>query len=57
MVIKHIPIDPEIMRSTINKEIAELKDEFAKEHDNTLKEKIRLDYESMESFAFNVSYT
>src|SRR5574344_34755 len=57
MVIKHIPIDPEIMRSTINKEIAELKDEFTKEHDNTLKEKIRLDYESMESFVSMLAAT
>src|SRR5574344_2079096 len=57
MVIKHITIDPEIMRSTINKEIAELKDEFTKEHDNTLKEKIRLDYESMESFVSMLAAT
>ncbi len=38
------------MSKTINKEIAELKEAYQKEYDHTLKERIRLDYESMESF-------
>jgi type IV secretory pathway VirB4 component len=50
IAIKHIPIDFSTMQRAINKEIAELKDEFQKEQDHTLKERIRLDYESMESF-------
>ena len=50
MVIKHIPIDWDNMYTTINREIAELREEYEKERDNTLKEKIRLNYESMESF-------
>jgi len=50
IAIKHIPIDFSTMQKAINKEIAELKDEFQKEQDHTLKERIRLDYESMESF-------
>ena len=45
VVIKHIPIDFGTMQKAINKEIAELKDAFQKEHDHTLKERIRLDYE------------
>ncbi len=48
--IKHIPIDFATMQKTINKEIAELKEAWSKEHDATLKERIRIDYESMESF-------
>ena len=48
--IKHIPIDFELMRRMIDKEIADLKDRFQKEHDNTLKEKIRQDYESLDNF-------
>ena len=48
--IKHIPIDFSTMQKTINKEIAELKESYAKENDHTLKERIRIDYESMEGF-------
>jgi len=50
MVIKHIPIDFELMRKMINKEIADLKDRFQKEVDHTLQERIRQDYESLEAF-------
>lgn len=50
VVVKHIPIDFSTMSKTINKEIAELKEAYQKEYDHTLKERIRLDYESMESF-------
>ncbi|HBA37390.1 MAG TPA: hypothetical protein DCY94_01575 [Firmicutes bacterium] len=50
VVIKHIPIDFAMMRRMIDKEIADLKDRFQKEHDHTLQERIRQDYESLESF-------
>ena len=50
VVIKHIPIDFAMMRKMIDKEIADLKDRFQKEHDHTLQERIRQDYESLESF-------
>ena len=50
VVVKHIPIEFSTMSKTINKEIAELKEAYQKEYDHTLKERIRLDYESMESF-------
>ena len=50
LVIKHIPIEFQTMQKVINREIAELKEQFQKENDHTLKERIRLDYESMESF-------
>ncbi len=48
--IKHLPIDFSLMRKMIDKEIADLKDRFQKENDNTLKERIRQDYESLDSF-------
>lgn len=48
--IKHIPIDFGTMQKTINREIAELKEAYQREHDHTLKERIRIDYESMEGF-------
>ncbi|MDE6292225.1 MAG: ATP-binding protein, partial [Bacilli bacterium] len=38
------------MQKTINREIAELKESYQKENDHTLKERIRIDYESMEGF-------
>ena len=41
--IKHIPIDFSTMQKAINKEIAELKEQFQKEHDHTLKERSRID--------------
>lgn len=50
VVIKHIPIDFEMMRKMIDKEIADLKDRFQKENDHTLQERIRQDYESLEVF-------
>ena len=50
VVIKHIPIDFALMRKMIDKEIADLKDRFQKEHDHTLQERIRQDYESLEAF-------
>lgn len=50
VVVKHIPIEFSQMQKTINKEIAELRDAYEKERDHTLKERIRIDYESMEGF-------
>ena len=50
VVIKHLPIDFALMRKMIDKEIADLKDRFQKENDHTLQERIRQDYESLESF-------
>ncbi len=55
--VKHIPIDFQTMQTTINKEIAELKTEFQKENDHTLKERLRLDYESMENFVSMLAAT
>ena len=50
VVVKHIPIDFGLMRKMIDKEIADLKDRFQKENDHTLQERIRQDYESLDSF-------
>ena len=55
--VKHIPIEFSTMQNTINKEIAELKNDFQKETDHTLKERIRMDYESMERFVQNLAAT
>ena len=50
VVVKHIPIAFSTMTKTINKDIGELKEAYQKENDHTLKERIRIDYETMESF-------
>lgn len=57
VVVKHIPIDFALMRKMINKEIADLRDRYQKEHDNTLQERIRQDYESLESFIQQLAAT
>ena len=57
LVIKHIPIDFGLMRKMIDKEIIDLKDRYQKEHDNTLQERIRQDYESLEAFIQQLAAT
>ena len=50
VVIKHIPINFSTMSKMINKEIADLKQRYQNEHERTIQERIRQDYESLESF-------
>ena len=50
VVIKHIPMPFNIIRKMLNKEIADLKQRYQEERDQTFQEKIRQDYESLEQF-------
>ena len=50
IVAKHIPIPFSSMSRMINKQIAELKTRYQDEHDLTIRERIRQDYESLENF-------
>ena len=50
VVIKHIPVPFSVITKMINKEIADLKVRYQEEKDQTLQERIRLDYESLEQF-------
>ena len=50
IVIKHIPVPFSVVSRMLNKQIAELKQKYQDEHDRTMQEKIRMDYESLESF-------
>ncbi len=50
VVVKHIPIQFSTMSRMINKEIADLKQRYQTEKERTLQERIRQDYESLESF-------
>ena len=50
VVAKHIPIEFSTLQSMLNKEIADLKMRYQSERDQTIQERIRQDYESLESF-------
>ncbi len=57
LVIKHIPIQFSVLQKMINKEIADLKTRFQTERDQTLQERIRQDYESLEQFVSMLAAT
>ncbi len=57
VVVKHIPIQFSILQKMINKEIADLKNRYQTEKDNTMQEKIRQDYESLEQFVSMLAAT
>ena len=50
LVIKHIPLPFSVISKMLNKEIADLKQRYQTEHDKTIQERIRQDYESLEYF-------
>lgn len=50
IIIKHIPIPFTSLSKMLNKELANLKQLYANEHDRTVQEQIRQDYESLENF-------
>ena len=50
MVIKHIPLPFSVITKMVNKEIADLKVRYQEEHDVTIQERLRQDYESLEEF-------
>lgn len=50
VVIKHIPLPFSSISRMLNKELADLRQRYQDEKDNTIKERIRQDYESLESF-------
>ncbi len=50
VVIKHIPLPFSVIQKMLNKEIADLKMRYGQEHDKTIQERIRQDYESLENF-------
>ena len=50
IVAKHIPMPFSTISKMLNKQIADLKTRYQEEKDNTMRERIRLDWESLESF-------
>jgi len=57
IVIKHIPLPFGTITKMIDKEIAELKQEYETERDRTRQEMIRQNYESMDSFVTMLAQT
>ena len=57
VVVKHIPIQFGILQKMINKEIGDLKNRYQSEKDQTMQEKIRQDYESLEQFVSMLAAT
>ena len=50
IVIKHIPVPFSTMSKMINRQVADLREKYRQEKDQTAKERIRQDAESLESF-------
>ena len=50
VVIKHIPVPFSMISKMLNKQVADLKERYTREKDQTSKERIRQDYESLEYF-------
>ena len=50
IVVKHIPVPAQDMQKMLNKQIAELKQRYQDEKDQTVRERIRQDTESLEYF-------
>ena len=57
IVAKHIPMRFDTIQKMLNKEIADLKSRYQTEKDNTIQEKIRQDYESIEQFVSMLAAT
>lgn len=50
VVVKHIPVPFSMISKMLNKQVADLKERYTREKDQTSKERIRQDYESLEYF-------
>lgn len=50
IVVKHLPLPFSVVSKMLNKQIADLKVKYQEERDRTMQERIRMDYESLESF-------
>ena len=50
VVVKHIPVPAQDMQKMLNKQVAELKERYQNEKDQTVRERIRQDAESLEYF-------
>ncbi len=50
VVAKHIPIAFSVLAKMLNKQLADIQDKYQREHDVTVQEKLRQDYDSLNDF-------
>ena len=50
IVAKHIPIAFSVLAKMLNKQLADIQDRYQREHDVTVQEKLRQDYDSLNDF-------
>ena len=50
LIVKHIPVNFDVLRKMLNKEIADLRARYQQENDITIQERIRQDVESIEYY-------
>ena len=55
VVIKHIPVPFSVLRKMIDKQVSDYRDRYEKEKDKIMQERLRQDYESLESFIQNIA--
>ena len=55
IVAKHIPIAFSVLAKMLNKELADIQDRYERENDVTIQEKLRQDYDSLNSFITTIT--
>ena len=55
VVAKHIPISFRVLAKMLNKQLADIQDRYDREHDATVQEKLRQDYDSLNDFITSIT--
>ena len=55
VVAKHIPIAFSVLAKMLNKQLADIQDRYQREHDVTVQEKLRQDYDSLNDFVTTIT--
>ena len=55
IVAKHIPIAFSVLAKMLNKQLADIQDRYEREHDVTVQEKLRQDYDSLNDFVTTIT--
>ena len=55
VVAKHIPIAFSVLAKMLNKELADIQDKYEREHDVTVQERLRQDYDSLNNFITSIT--
>ena len=55
IVAKHIPIAFSVLAKMLNKQLADIQDRYQREHDVTVQEKLRQDYDSLNEFITTIT--